>query len=414
MQPHRPGRGCWRMAAWHLAAAITAWQALETHAAELRECTCAISSQPTRAGPSGSPAEAAGLFLDYSKNRVTDETMRLLVALAEERGVGERRDAMFAGEHINVTEDRSVLHVALRMPRERSLVVDGVDVVAEVHEVLDRMAAFADAVRSGEWKGSTGAPIRERRQHRHRRLGSRPGDGLSRAASLQPPRPDVPLRLERRRHRLRRGDARPRPRRDAVHRLLEDVHDPRDDDERDERRGSGCWTALGGDEAAIARHFVAVSTNLEGVAAFGIDPANAFGFWDWVGGPLLDGLRDRALDDARDRARRAFARLLAGFHAMDEHFRTAPLAENLPVLMGLLGRLVHGLLRRADRRRAPVRPVPRAVPRLPPAADDGVEREERPDRLVARRRRHRARSTGASRARTGSTASTSSSTRAPG
>ena len=130
--------------------------------------------------------EAAGLFLDYSKNRVTDETMLRLVALAEQAGVAERRDAMFAGERINVTEDRSVLHVALRMPRGRSLVVDGVDVVAEVHEVLDRMGAFADAVRSGEWTGRDWAPDQERRQHRHRRLGSRAGDGVPRAAPLQP------------------------------------------------------------------------------------------------------------------------------------------------------------------------------------------------------------------------------------
>ena len=215
----------------------SAWQALAAHAdggagVHLRELFAADPDRAERL-----TGEAAGLFLDYSKNRVTDETLRLLVALAEQAGVAERRDAMFAGERINVTEDRSVLHVALRMPRGRSLVVDGVDVVAEVHEVLDRMGAFADAVRSGEWKGRNRASDQQRRQHRHRRLRSRAGDGLQRAASLQPARHDLPLRLERRRHRLRRGDARPRSCGDAVHRLLEDVHDARDDDERDDRAG---------------------------------------------------------------------------------------------------------------------------------------------------------------------------------
>ena len=178
--------------------------------------------------------EAAGLFLDYSKNRVTDETLRLLVALAEQAGVAERRDAMFAGDRINVTEDRPVLHVALRMPRGSSLVVDGVDVVAEVHEVLDRMARVRRRRSVGRVEGGDRASDPQRRQHRHRRLGSRAGDGLPRAAPLQPARHDLPLRLERRRHRLRRGDPRSRSCRDAVHRLLEDVHDARDDDERDD------------------------------------------------------------------------------------------------------------------------------------------------------------------------------------
>ena len=178
--------------------------------------------------------EAAGLFLDYSKNRVTDETLRLLVALAEQAGVAERRDAMFAGERINVTEDRSVLHVALRMPRGSSLVVDGVDVVAEVHEVLDRMGAFADAVRSGEWKGATGRPIRNVVNIGIGGSDLGPVMAYRALRHYSRARHDLPLRLERRRHRLRRGDARPRSCRDAVHRLLEDVHDARDDDERDD------------------------------------------------------------------------------------------------------------------------------------------------------------------------------------
>ena len=278
--------------------------------------------------------EAAGLFLDYSKNRVTDETLRLLVALADEVGVAERRDAMFAGERINVTEDRSVLHVALRMPRESSLVVDGVDVVAEVHEVLDRMGAFADSVRSGEWKGATGRPIR-----------NVVNIGIG-GSDLGPVMAYRALRHY--------------SRRDMTFRFVSNVDGTdfveatRDLDPAETlfvvcsktfttlETMTNATTArdwlldgLGGDESAIARHFVAVSTNLEDVAAFGIDTANAFGFWDWVGGRYS---MDSAIGLSTMLAigPDGFARMLSGFHAMDEHFRTAPLAENLPVLMGLL------------------------------------------------------------------------------
>ena len=214
--------------------ATAAWQALAAHADELRGVHLRelFAADPGRA--ERLTGEAAGLFLDYSKNRVTDETLRLLVALAEQAGVAERRDAMFAGERINVTENRSVLHVALRMPRGSSLVVDGVDVVAEVHEVLDRMGAFADAVRSGEWKGATGRPIRN--VVNIGIGGSDLGPVMAYRALRHYSRRDMTFRFVSNVDGTDFVEATPRPRpcRDAVHRLLEDVHDARDDDERDD------------------------------------------------------------------------------------------------------------------------------------------------------------------------------------
>ena len=278
-------------------------------------------------------AEATGLYLDYSKNRVTAETLRLLVELAGESGVEDRRDAMFSGEPINVSENRSVLHVALRMPRDASLLLGGVDVVAQVHEVLDRMAAFADRVRSGEWKGHTGLPIR-----------NIVNVGIG-GSDLGPVMAYEALRAY--------------SQRDLQFRFVSNV-DATDFVEatRDLRAeetlfivSSKTFTTLEtltnatsarewvlaqmGDEAAIASHFVAVSTNEQLVAEFGIDTANMFGFWDWVGGRYsMDSAIGLSTMVAIGPAQ--FAELLAGFHAMDEHFRTAPLAENLPVLMGLL------------------------------------------------------------------------------
>ncbi len=312
-----------------------AWRALAAHAGEVTALHLrdVFAADPARADRL--TVEAAGIFLDYSKNRITDETLALLLDLAAEAGVAARRDAMFAGERINTTEDRSVLHVALRMPRGRSLVVDGVDVVAEVHAVLDRMAAFSDAVRSGTWKGFTGAPIRNvvnigiggsdlgpvmahsaLRHYSHRDLTFRFVSNIDGTDFVEATRDLDPAEtlfvvcsktfttLETMTNA-----------RTARHWLLE---------------------GLGGDEAAIARHFVAVSTNLEGVAEFGIDPANAFGFWDWVGGRYS---MDSAIGLSTMIAigPEGFERLLSGFHAMDEHFRTAPFRENMPVLMGLLG-----------------------------------------------------------------------------
>jgi len=278
-------------------------------------------------------AEAAGLYLDYSKNRVTSETMGLLADLARESALEERRDAMFAGEHINVSEDRPVLHVALRMPRETSLVVDGVDVVQEVHEVLDAMTAFSDRVRSGEWKGHTGKPIR-----------NVVNIGIG-GSDLGPV-----MAYEALRHYSRR---------DMSFRFVSNV-DSTDFTEATadllaeetlfivSSKTFGTLETLTnatsarnwvvdqlGAEAAVAKHFVAVSTNSERVSSFGIDTANMFGFWNWVGGRYS---MDSAIGLSTMLAvgPEQFREVLAGFHEMDEHFRTAPLETNLPVIMGML------------------------------------------------------------------------------
>ncbi len=311
-----------------------AWRALERHHAEiggrhLRELFAADPGRGERL-----TAEAAGIHLDYSKNRVTDETMRLLVALAEESGVPERRDMMFRGEHINVSEDRAVLHVALRMPRDRTLVVDGVDVVAEVHEVLDRMSELAGAVRSGGWRGHTG-----------RRIRTVVNIGIG-GSDLGPV-----MAYEALRHYSDR---------ELAFRFVSnvdatDLFEATRDLVADETLFIVASKTFGtletltnatsarrwlverlGDESAVASHFVAVSTNAERVAAFGIDTANMFEFWDWVGGRYsMDSAIGLSTMIAIGPDR--FREMLAGFHEMDEHFRTAPLGENLPVLMGLLG-----------------------------------------------------------------------------
>ena len=310
-----------------------AWQALKRHHAEiagrhLRELFAADPGRGERL-----TAEAAGIYLDYSKNRVTDETMRLLVELASESEVAERRDAMFRGEHINVSEDRAVLHVALRMPRSASLIVDGEDVVAQVHEVLDRMAGFAGRVRSGAWTGYTGKRIR-----------NVVNVGIG-GSDLGPV-----MAYEALRHYTDR---------DLTFRFVSNV-DSTDfveatrDLAADETMfiiSSKTFSTLEtitnatsarnwvvselGDEAAVARHFVAVSTNAKLVEEFGIDTANMFGFWDWVGGRYS---MDSAIGLSTMLAvgPDGFAEMLAGFRTMDEHFRTAPLESNLPVLMGLL------------------------------------------------------------------------------
>jgi glucose-6-phosphate isomerase len=278
-------------------------------------------------------AEAAGLYLDYSKNRITDEIHDLLLELAEQSGLEERRDMMFAGKRINVSENRSVLHVALRMPKGATLIVDGVDVVAQVHEVLDRMADFATKIRSGAWKGHTGKPIR-----------NIVNIGIG-GSDLGPV-----MAYEALRHYTDRN---------LTFRFVSNV-DSTDfveatrDLSAEETLfivSSKTFTTLEtltnaisardwvlgqlGDPSAIAKHFVAVSTNAERVSKFGIDTANMFGFWDWVGGRY-------SMDSAIGLSTMValgpdqFNEMLAGFHAMDEHFRTAPLVRNLPVLMGLL------------------------------------------------------------------------------
>jgi glucose-6-phosphate isomerase len=278
-------------------------------------------------------AEGAGLFLDYSKNRVTDETIDLLVALAEQSGVERHRDAMFSGVRINVSEHRSVLHVALRMPKGTSLVVDGTDVVAQVHEVLDRMRTFSDRIRSGEWKGHTGKPIK-----------NVVNIGIG-GSDLGPVMAYEALRYY--------------SQRDLTFRFVSNVDstdfveathdlDPEETlfivssktfvtlETMTNARSAREWAlAALGDESAIAKHFVAVSTNAEKVSEFGIDTDNMFGFWDWVGGRYS---MDSAIGLSTMLAVGPdnFDEMLGGFHEMDEHFRTAPLRENLPVLMGLL------------------------------------------------------------------------------
>ncbi len=309
------------------------WRALTAHHREiagtsLRELFAADPARGERL-----TAEAVGLYLDYSKHRVTDETLRLLLALAEESGLRGRIDAMFGGEKINVTEDRAVLHVALRAPRESTILVDGENVVPEVHEVLDRMAAFADRVRSGAWTGHTGKRIRTivnigiggsdlgptmayeaLRHYSDRALTCRfvsNVDGTDFAEATRDLDPAETLFIVA----------------SKTFTTLETMTNART--ARD-------WTLRAlGDEAAVAKHFVAVSTNAKAVAAFGIDTANMFGFWDWVGGRYS---MDSAIGLSTMLAigPEGFRQLLAGFHAMDEHFRTTPLTENLPVLMGLL------------------------------------------------------------------------------
>jgi glucose-6-phosphate isomerase len=308
------------------------WQALERHypAVAGRHLRDLFAEDPARG--ERLTAEAVGLYLDYSKNRVTDETMRLLVDLAAECGVPERRDAMFRGEHINVSEDRAVLHVALRMPETASLVVDGVDVVREVHEVLSRMRRFAGSVRSGEWKGYTGKRIRNV---------INVGIGGSDLGPV--------MAYEALRHYTDR---------DMTFRFVSNV-DSTDfveatrDLAADETlfiissktfttletltnaTSARDWVTGQLGEEAVAKHFVAVSTNAKLVSEFGIDTANMFGFWDWVGGRYsMDSAIGLSTMVAIGPDR--FGEMLAGFHAMDEHFRTAPLEMNLPVLMGLL------------------------------------------------------------------------------
>ena len=278
-------------------------------------------------------AEGAGLILDYSKNRITDATMQLLVRLAEERGVAARRDAMFRGEKINTTEGRAVLHVALRAPRGAVIEVDGKNVVPDVHAVLDRMAAFAAKVRDGSWTGHTGKRIR-----------NVVNIGIG-GSYLGPEMAYQALR----RYSDRGLDLRFVSNVDGAA-FSEATHDL-DAAETLFVVSSKTFTTLEtmtnaatarawlvgklGSEAAVARHFAAVSTNTQAVEKFGIDPANMFGFWDWVGGRYS---MDSAIGLSTMIAIGAdnFRAMLDGFHAMDEHFRTTPLPENLPVLLGLL------------------------------------------------------------------------------
>ncbi|MFC7300142.1 glucose-6-phosphate isomerase [Cognatiluteimonas weifangensis] len=310
------------------------WQALLRHAQgtgdrSLRELFAADPHRGERLA-----AEAAGLYLDYSKQRVGDDTLRLLRELADACGLRARIDAMFAGEPINATEGRAALHVALRAPPGERIEVDGHDVVPDVHAVLTRMAAFADQVRDGRWVGHTGQRIRTvvnigiggsdlgptmayeaLRHYSQRDLAFRfvsnvdPADFLEATRDLDPAQTLFIVCSKT----------------FTTQETLANAHAAR----------AWCLAALH-DEAAVARHFVAVSTNADGVRAFGIDPGNMFGFWDWVGGRYsMDSAIGLSTMIAIGPAR--FREMLAGFHAMDVHFRDAPFDRNLPVLMGLLG-----------------------------------------------------------------------------
>jgi glucose-6-phosphate isomerase len=310
-----------------------AWNALLAHhgavrSVHLRELFASDPGRGTRM-----TAEAAGLFLDYSKHRVTDESLTLLTQLAVDCGLRGQIDAMFSGAKINVTENRSVLHVALRAPRGASIIVDGTNVVDEVHAVLDRMATFCEEIRSGRWRGHTGKPIRNvvnigiggsdlgpvmayeaLRHYSARELTFRfvsNIDGTDFAEATRDLDPAETLFIVC----------------SKTFTTLETLTNA-------QTARAWCLAALR-DETAIAKHFVAVSTNAAGVAGFGIDTANMFGFWDWVGG-RYSMTSAVGLSTMLAIGPEAFREMLAGFHAIDEHFRTAPFEKNLPVLMALL------------------------------------------------------------------------------
>jgi len=313
---------------------LPAWKALSAHFQKidrlhLREL---FAQDPTRG--ERLTVEAAGLYLDYSKNRITDETLALLLQLAEQSGLRARIDAMFGGEKINVSEKRAVLHVALRAPKGQSILVDGEDVLPQVHSVLDRMADFSNRVRGGAWRGHTGKPIR-----------NIVNIGIG-GSDLGPV-----MAYEALKHYSDRA---------MTFRIVSNVDgtdfveairdlDPAETlfiissktfttlETMTNARSARNWSlaGLGGDEKTVAKHFVAVSTNAKEVTKFGIDTANMFGFWDWVGGRYS---MDSAIGLSTMLAIGPdnFGAMLGGFHEIDEHFRTAPFERNLPVLMGLL------------------------------------------------------------------------------
>ena len=311
-----------------------AWKDLQTHYKKVKELHLRqlFAEDPKRG--ERLTVEALGLFLDYSKNRITDETLKLLIKLAEESDLRGRIDAMFRGEKINLTEKRAVLHIALRAPRDASIVVDGENVVPKVHAVLDRMADFSNRVRSGEWKGHTGKRIRNvinvgiggsdlgpvmayeaLKYYSDRATTFRfvsNIDGTDFAEAVRDLDPSETLFIIS----------------SKTFTTLETMTNA---------QTARAWAlaGLGGDEKSVAKHFVAVSTNASEVAKFGIDTANMFEFWDWVGGRYS---MDSAIGLSTMLAigPEGFRAMLSGFHQMDEHFRTAPFEQNLPVLMGLL------------------------------------------------------------------------------
>jgi glucose-6-phosphate isomerase len=326
----RPGRAPTQSGGKH-----AAWRDLQDHHAMVQglHLRSLFADDPARG--ERMTAEAAGVYLDYSKNRINDETLKLLIALAEQSGLRARIEAMFRGEKINVTESRAVLHVALRAPKGASIIVDGTNVVPEVHAVLGKMADFANRVRGGQWKGHSGKPIRNvvnigiggsdlgpvmayealkyysNRAMTFRFVSNVDGTDFVEATRDLDPAETLFIVSSKTFTTLE---------------TMTNAHSARD------------WSlrGFGGDAKAVARHFVAVSTNAEKVAEFGIDTANMFEFWDWVGGRYS---MDSAIGLSTMLAigEDHFRAMLAGFHAIDEHFRTAPFGSNLPVLMGLLG-----------------------------------------------------------------------------
>jgi glucose-6-phosphate isomerase len=312
----------------------SSWKALQSHAEKIRQQTLRglFAADPGRG--ERLTAEAEGIFLDYSKNRVTDETLKLLVGVADEAGLSGKIEAMFRGDKINITENRAVLHVALRAPKSEKILVDGEDVVPGVHAVLEKMAGFADKVRSGAWKGHTGKRIRNvvnigiggsdlgpvmayeaLKHYSQRDLTFRfvsNVDGTDFAEAVRDLKADETLFLVA-------------SKTFTTQETMTNALSARE------------WTlaGLGGDESAVAKHFVAISTNAKLVSQFGIDTENMFGFWDWVGGRYS---MDSAIGLSTMIAigPENFSAMLAGFHAMDVHFRTTPFEKNLPVLMGLL------------------------------------------------------------------------------
>jgi glucose-6-phosphate isomerase len=311
-----------------------AWKALEAHYQQIHQMQLRQMFQDDPARGERFTIETGGIFLDYSKNRITAETLKLLTQLAEESGLRDRIDAMFKGEKINITENRAVLHIALRAPKGESIFVDGEDVVPAVHAVLDKMAAFVERVRSGAWKGHTGKRIRNvinigiggsdlgpvmayeaLKYYSQREITFRfvsNVDGTDFAEAVRDLSADETLFLVA-------------SKTFTTLETMTNAHSARE------------WTlaGLGGDETAVAKHFVAISTNAKEVAKFGIDTANMFEFWDWVGGRYS---MDSAIGLSTMLAIGPdnFRAMLDGFHQMDEHFRTTPFASNVPVLLGLL------------------------------------------------------------------------------
>jgi glucose-6-phosphate isomerase len=312
-----------------------AWTALKAHAKELQTAHLRKLFEDDPKRGEHFVVDALGMYFDYSKNRITEKTMQLLVDLANESGLRERIDAMFRGDKINITENRAVLHVALRAPKDASIVVDGKNVVPEVHEVLDKMSDFCNRVRSGEWKGHTGKRIRNvinvgiggsdlgpvmayealkyysQRDMTFRFVSNVDGTDFAEAVVDLDPSETLFIISSKTFTTLE---------------TMTNAHSARD------------WSlkGLGGDEKAVAKHFVAVSTNAAEVSKFGIDTANMFGFWDWVGGRYS---MDSAIGLSTMLAvgPENFRAMLRGFHEMDEHFRTTPFEKNIPVLLGLLG-----------------------------------------------------------------------------